>query len=319
MGNVTSTSRIGTSTAESIEKNQRRPEEFDACHRVLRTPELLEQILLALSQRDILVTAQRVCLAWLSQISTSPSIRRYLFLVPDHTRSRNEAQDRVHSRLLLDYFPELIIHELPGTKEAMAASPRLRALDPALEIHFANRINDPDASWQAMHVAQPPVMRIALFDLLRHGPVNRPRAMSARFLEFQDYPWGMRMEDLYFAAMLRLRPDMVTMAGQEEDPDGPVHHPQQPQPRAKGCSLSCVPEHILFMFLHFQSADDHDWHSGRDDMSDEVMRIARGVDAVFMFDVGDVAGTHFDLALGGRPGRQERLIAQAITYPMYRR
>ncbi|RKH10456.1 F-box protein, partial [Corallococcus sp. CA041A] len=51
---------------------------------VLHLPEILECILIHLTPRDLLVSAQRVCRDWQSVITRSPELHKHLFFVGHH-------------------------------------------------------------------------------------------------------------------------------------------------------------------------------------------------------------------------------------------
>ncbi|KXJ87466.1 hypothetical protein Micbo1qcDRAFT_215835 [Microdochium bolleyi] len=290
------------------------PGTFDACHRVLGTPELLDAILLGLPQRDLLVAAQRVSQAWRAHITTSPLLMRRLFLHYYDPRAQDAPlQHREHSSLLLDYFPELIVHDLPTKETSLARpSPRIRALDPHLEKAFAARLNRPEASWQLMHVAMQPVRRIAKFEVRRYGPPSFA-VSSARFLELEDFPHGLRMGDLHCEALMRLRPECNW--------NPPIPLAEQLVLRAKGVSLSCRPVDLLGLFLFFRSVEEHGWQSEAPalDLGDEALATLGHVHAVLIIDKDSVEGSHFDRALEGLPGRQGRVVMPRIDLETARR
>src|SRR5437879_630808 len=67
--------------------------------RVLSTAELLELILLQLDLRTLLTAAQRTCRYWKTLIRDSPSLQKYLFLMPD------ESAPKSWNPLLAEAFP----------------------------------------------------------------------------------------------------------------------------------------------------------------------------------------------------------------------
>ncbi|KAJ6508680.1 hypothetical protein C8R45DRAFT_1089836 [Mycena sanguinolenta] len=112
---------------------------------VISTPELLEQVLVQLPMRDLLVAAPLVSKSW-HALTLSPTVRRALFFEPDPLGS---ASERVLNPLLMETFPPFFALQQgegsPGTIETMPWSKAPYA--------FKRK----EASWRRMLVTQPPV------------------------------------------------------------------------------------------------------------------------------------------------------------------
>lgn len=78
-----------------------------AASKVLQIPELFEQILRELPQRDILLNVQRTCRAWKAVVDTSPPIQRRLFFAParagDDIEWEQRSLDICKSRQLISF------------------------------------------------------------------------------------------------------------------------------------------------------------------------------------------------------------------------
>ncbi|KAJ6508651.1 hypothetical protein C8R45DRAFT_448958 [Mycena sanguinolenta] len=119
---------------------------------VLSTPELLEQILVQLPLRDLLVAAPLVSKTWRA-VTLSPTLQRALFFEPDPLASPSK---RVQNPLLVETFPPFAFCEgelWPGSLDAIEAMPWSRAPDA-----FKRK----EASWRRMLVSQPPVQTIII-------------------------------------------------------------------------------------------------------------------------------------------------------------
>ncbi|KAJ6508677.1 hypothetical protein C8R45DRAFT_449643 [Mycena sanguinolenta] len=119
---------------------------------VLSTPELLEQILVQLPIRDLLVAAPLVSKTWRA-VTLSPTLQRALFFEPDPLASPSK---RVQNPLLVETFPPFAFCEgklWPGSLDAIEAMPWSRAPDA-----FKRK----EASWRRMLVSQLPVQTMVI-------------------------------------------------------------------------------------------------------------------------------------------------------------
>lgn len=155
---------------------------YSAVDQALHLPELLEQILLHLSQQDLLLS-QRVSLAFRNTIVSSHRLQRALFLVPDWklegggplagVRSLRASRPE-NNRLLLRAFPGcyptvtlVIVHDQNATGEKSANSVH-RSWDVCISFPSHGRPNTspavlyPEASWRRMFLSQPPCTSLHL-------------------------------------------------------------------------------------------------------------------------------------------------------------
>ncbi|KAI9926503.1 hypothetical protein MW887_004270 [Aspergillus wentii] len=121
-------------------------------HPALQIPEILEQILLDVDMRTLLVSAQRVSQHWNTVISQSQPLQQALFFQP----VQNKQQTRIRNPLLEELFwhpdadpqPDLGIPSL-----------KFKVRVPYQDRVFAHR----NASWQRMLIQQPPTSKIGFF------------------------------------------------------------------------------------------------------------------------------------------------------------
>ncbi|KAJ6508681.1 hypothetical protein C8R45DRAFT_449819 [Mycena sanguinolenta] len=119
---------------------------------VLSTPELLEQILVQLPIRDLLVAAPLVSKTW-HAVTLSPTLQRTLFFEPDPLASSSK---RVQNPLLAETFPPFAFCEGKlwlGSLDAIEATPWSKAPD---------AFKREEASWRRMLVSQPPVQTMVI-------------------------------------------------------------------------------------------------------------------------------------------------------------
>ncbi|KAF7588582.1 hypothetical protein BBP40_005501 [Aspergillus hancockii] len=144
-------------------------------------PEILEAILLELDMRTLLTSAQRVCQAWKTLITESPSIQQALFFQPVADQTDSTMIKRCNP-LLAENFPQFF-----SDMQNLAAIPPEISL---LSLEFAK---DPTrraaflyekASWRQMLIQQPPVRALAKIGL-GHGPIGE--AYHRYILENKDH------------------------------------------------------------------------------------------------------------------------------------
>lgn len=153
---------------------------------VLNTIELLENILLHLDMRSLLISALRVCRRWRDLIRFSVPLRIVLFIEGD--KSPAKGHEVVYNPLLANVFP-------PFFDLAHARHSRAESLDDqdieALPIGRRTRaFYRRNASWRRMHVRQPPVENVGLWTFAA-GMIGSETMVMTR------YPAGLRMESLY--------------------------------------------------------------------------------------------------------------------------
>ena len=177
-------------------------EEASATTRTLHLPEILEQILIHLPSRDLLL-AQRISRAFQLTISASPKLQRALFFSPDPacpsspitylnpTTGATSAHPRPqNNRLLLRAFPGVyptvspVLVNLPPTREDLAlgrpgkevwswdvcisfpASPANKSPSDSSESSLPSTADPatayPSASWRRMYLCQPPCTALHL-------------------------------------------------------------------------------------------------------------------------------------------------------------
>ncbi|KXJ97080.1 hypothetical protein Micbo1qcDRAFT_229831 [Microdochium bolleyi] len=129
----------------------------------LAIPELLENILLHLDIRTLLVAAQRVDTTWNLMINTSPRIQKTIFFAPDDSIP---ASAPVFNQLFIDTFPFCFDQLLQTSDLALPISSRsndtstLGAAPFPLSTHItskAHAFSRPEASWRRMLIQQPPL------------------------------------------------------------------------------------------------------------------------------------------------------------------
>lgn len=117
----------------------------------LKSPELLEMILLHLDMRSLLTSAMGVCRKWRDLIRTSPSLRRALYFDADKTA--NEKNPRFNP-LLVELFRPLFDFTVMPLKRNGIDDLAIEALPIGRRTRAFYRRN---ASWRRMHVRQPPL------------------------------------------------------------------------------------------------------------------------------------------------------------------
>lgn len=146
----------------------------------MKSPELLEIILLHLDMRSLLTSAMDVCRQWRDLIRTSPSLRRALYFDADTTADK---QNPRYNPLLVELFRPLFDFIVMPPKrqgfndlaiESLPIGRRTKA--------FYHR----NASWRRMHVRQPPVEYLGVWKW----------TASMRWsctMKMVGYPAGLRM------------------------------------------------------------------------------------------------------------------------------
>ena len=120
---------------------------------VFRTPELLEAVLLQLSQRDLLLL-QRVCCCWRDTVTNSPVLQQKLFFqAVSHT-----AEPELNPLLREFFSPFFVVEEVPDS------SVNGRRFESAIEITTSDWYKDvsrrekvmrEEATWRRMFPIQP--------------------------------------------------------------------------------------------------------------------------------------------------------------------
>ncbi|KAJ7657130.1 hypothetical protein B0H14DRAFT_2321869, partial [Mycena olivaceomarginata] len=130
------------------------------------TPELLENTLLQLPMRDLLVTAPLVCKTW-HAVTLSPIIQRTLFFEGDPSASK-----RVQNPLLRELFPPFFAlppppngqrsksAAWPGNADTITTMPWSKTTRPWSKAPSA--FKRAEASWRRMLVIQPPVHTVRI-------------------------------------------------------------------------------------------------------------------------------------------------------------
>lgn len=134
----------------------------------LSTLEILELILLQLDMRTLLTSAQRVCRLWADLIKKSLYIQEALFLAPVRDNNTNAvAVDKVRNPLLVEAFPS--IFQNTNTTSAYEEEENdvftLTSFDMILNPEKKEAYLRPGASWRHMLVQQPPIPKIAIFQV----------------------------------------------------------------------------------------------------------------------------------------------------------
>jgi len=159
---------------------------------VFKTAELVEQILLQLSMRDLLVQAQRVCRYFHHVIISSPVLQQKLFFQGDNSYGFvNEQQYRCQvNPLLRDAFPSLL-----GNNENNHVGTELYLkLDWAKSDAKSKSYKRKEASWRRMLVTQPPIL--LLKGVEDSCCIRRAENDSDKPHEI-ELPKGLRMATLY--------------------------------------------------------------------------------------------------------------------------
>jgi hypothetical protein len=166
---------------------------------VISTPELLENILLQLPMRDLLVTTSLVCKTWYT-VTLSPIIQRALFFEADPSASK-----RVWNPLLRKLFPPFFARPppaddqrsksaaWPGNVDAITTMPWSRAPD---------AFKRAEASWRRMLVIQSPVRTVRITQT-----INSFMCCDERQGVMKDSDLPLRMGVLYDLALSFLDDD----------------------------------------------------------------------------------------------------------------
>lgn len=126
----------------------------------LKTPEVLEMILLQTDMRTLLTSCQRVCRDWHHLITKSPSIQKALFFAPIR-ESKWGAGESVHNTLLAEMFPTSFPANGDQDRHDFSFSDCVMTKDPATLDRFVRK----GASWRMMLVQQPPILELGLFHI----------------------------------------------------------------------------------------------------------------------------------------------------------
>lgn len=160
--------------------------EWTAPDQVFHLPELLEIILLHLSQKDILLS-QRTSCSFRHTVRGSPRLQKALFLAPDwnlegrtfnaYSNNNRPGRKPENNRLLLRAFPGCyptvtlnIVNESPTIQELEVGRRGSEHWSWEVCISFpADKIPDtkpavlyPEASWRSMFLSQPPCTSLHL-------------------------------------------------------------------------------------------------------------------------------------------------------------
>ncbi|KAJ5094800.1 hypothetical protein N7456_010661 [Penicillium angulare] len=136
--------------------------------KAILTPEILENILLYLDQKSLLISAQRVCRFWHDLISQAPPLQRLLFFQPHW-----DLEDTYTSDLLAEKFP-LFFKYSPGQPDQSKETMQVNTLDlwkdrslfetlPLASPHRNEAFMYEGSSWRHMLVQQPPIPKFAVF------------------------------------------------------------------------------------------------------------------------------------------------------------
>ncbi|KAF8158946.1 hypothetical protein K438DRAFT_328754 [Mycena galopus ATCC 62051] len=118
---------------------------------VISTPEILEQILVQLPIRDLLVTVPLVCKTW-QAVTLSPALQRALFFAPD------SASKRVQNPLLREMFPPFFAF-WEASKGSFSDMDDIEAMPWS---KAPNAFKRQEASWRRMLIAQPPPQSVII-------------------------------------------------------------------------------------------------------------------------------------------------------------
>jgi hypothetical protein len=169
-----------------------------ATQEVLSTQELLEQTLLQLDMRTLLVSAQIVCTAWHGLILVSPSLQRHLFLKADPDLPHNGRQA---NPLLKELFAPWFGNEsilVPNTDPHEFTFRRghggHQAFDELLLCRKSQDLGKDqnpflrgNASWRRMLVAQPPIHTLGIF---KETSGMLGRSSQSEVMSFPATPFG---------------------------------------------------------------------------------------------------------------------------------
>ncbi|KAK8086770.1 hypothetical protein PG994_001744 [Apiospora phragmitis] len=192
----------------------------------LKTPELLQSILLCVDEQTLLVSAQRVSRRWRDAIATSPRLQKTLFLQPDESAAavRDARPNPFLSRAFPFFFDDLLTARRPGERGVVwAKSDVVTAQAPVLDQPRSTNpiiyqlpqwprlwtkrhaFGHPTASWRRMLVHQPPV---AVADVL----LPMQGGMPLHWLQLEAAGQALRMQDLLLSVFRQFR---VSYDGQD--------------------------------------------------------------------------------------------------------
>ncbi|KAK3385161.1 hypothetical protein B0H63DRAFT_559838 [Podospora didyma] len=132
--------------------------------KALRTPEILEMILLHVDLQSLLVSAQRVCRDWLDLTSSSPALQRAMFFQPEPATTSTAKARRRKNPLLERLFPtffspmphvqvptiESMFAHIPGSSHNTSDS-----FEYSASTTHRDALTRRGASWRRMLIAQP--------------------------------------------------------------------------------------------------------------------------------------------------------------------
>lgn len=124
----------------------------------LEIVELLEQILLHLPMRDVLL-AQRVCTRWRSVIIHSNRLQRALYFVPSPIPS-GSCPPLVHNPLIASAFAAYFSFPTANYRKPYNTYVILKSTEKPWE----DSVKRKDASWRRMLIAQPPAYNVLVLD-----------------------------------------------------------------------------------------------------------------------------------------------------------
>lgn len=130
-----------------------------ASAQVLYNPELLENIMIYLPERDLLVNAQRVNRLWRSIITTFSTLQQKLYFLPIPPTKDNA--EGIVNPILLELFPPWFKGFERNTSRASINRDDFRNLDWNSSIAKREAYRRKDASWRHMLVIQPPISRLS--------------------------------------------------------------------------------------------------------------------------------------------------------------
>lgn len=140
-----------------------------SAHRTsIQTPEILENILLYVDERSLLISTQRVCKYWHEVISTSPPLQKHLYFNPDWDQKTKST-----SKLLTEAFPLWFVqtrtsHPGETPRDNVRIINNIPADFNTLPLALPHRneaFMRKDASWRNMLVQQPPIPCLVVFKI----------------------------------------------------------------------------------------------------------------------------------------------------------
>lgn len=129
-------------------------------HPALKTPEVLEMILLQTDMRTLLTSCQRVCRNWRNLITMSPSIQKALFFTSIKD-SEWGVGEKIPNSLLARMFPTIFPAQGNPEDHDFEFSDCTMTKDLASLDQFVRK----EASWRRMLVQQPPIQELGLFHI----------------------------------------------------------------------------------------------------------------------------------------------------------